>query len=80
MSTGGHVEGRHLNRLGSSGPYKNRREITKRFDLKPGEYIVIPSTYEADVETEFLLRFFSEKPLRGIELKQKTFGNFIIFY
>ena len=41
--------------------YINLREVTGRHKLKPGLYVVVPSTYEAATEGEFLLRIFSEK-------------------
>lgn len=52
-----------LEKIGSSGPYINKREVTKRFKLKTGAYIIVPSTYDEDIEGEFLLRIFTEKPL-----------------
>ena len=52
-----------LERVNSSGSYTNKREVTARFALKPGAYIVIPSCYDEDVEGEFLIRIFTEKPL-----------------
>ena len=36
---------------------------------KKGHYIIVPSTFDEDVETNFLLRFFSEKPLTNTEYK-----------
>ena len=44
-----------------SKSFINLREITGRFKLEPGTYVVIPSTFEPDQEGDFLLRVFSEK-------------------
>ncbi|XP_058831659.1 calpain-B-like isoform X2 [Topomyia yanbarensis] len=40
----------------------NLREITCRFRVDPGIYVVIPSTFEPNLEGEFLIRVFSECP------------------
>ena len=39
------------------------RETVKRFYLKPGPYVIVPSTLEPEKEAEFMLRVFSEKPM-----------------
>lgn len=44
-----------------SKAYINLREVTQRFRLSPGEYVIVPSTYEPHQEGEFILRIFSEK-------------------
>ena len=50
-----------LERVGASGSYINRREVTKRFRVPPGSYIIIPSTYDSDKPGKFLLRMVTEK-------------------
>ncbi|VDI28787.1 Hypothetical predicted protein, partial [Mytilus galloprovincialis] len=42
--------------------YEYNREVTRRFELDPGVYALIPSTYEAHVEAKFMLRLYTEKP------------------
>ncbi|XP_055625913.1 calpain-B-like isoform X2 [Toxorhynchites rutilus septentrionalis] len=42
--------------------YINLREVTCRFRLDPGTYVVIPSTFEPNLEGEFMIRVFSECP------------------
>uniref|UniRef100_A0A672NCX7 Calpain-3 n=1 Tax=Sinocyclocheilus grahami TaxID=75366 RepID=A0A672NCX7_SINGR len=39
-----------------SRAYINLREVTQRFRLSPGEYVIVPSTYEPHQEGEFILR------------------------
>ena len=44
-----------------SPSFINLREVSCRFKLPPGVYAIVPSTFEANEEGEFLLRVFSEK-------------------
>jgi len=59
-----------LERVGASGSYINRREVTKRFRVPPGYYVIIPSTYDSDKSGKFLLRIFTEKQADQAELDQ----------
>jgi len=43
-----------------SKSFINLREVAERFKLPPGTYCIVPSTFEANEEGEFLLRVFSE--------------------
>ncbi|XP_055593662.1 calpain-B-like isoform X2 [Uranotaenia lowii] len=40
--------------------YINLREVTCRIRLDPGTYVIVPSTFDPNVEGEFLIRVFSE--------------------
>lgn len=46
---------------GRSKAFINLREISKRFKLPPGTYVIIPSTFNANEAGEFILRVFTEK-------------------
>lgn len=61
--TGKYLYANQLERCGSTGAYINKREVTKRFRVAPGNYLIIPSCYDADINGEFLLRVFTEKPV-----------------
>uniref|UniRef100_A0A8C5Q953 Calpain-9 n=1 Tax=Leptobrachium leishanense TaxID=445787 RepID=A0A8C5Q953_9ANUR len=44
-----------------SKTYINLREISQRFKLPPGDYMLIPTTFEPHQEADFCVRIFSEK-------------------
>ena len=40
--------------------YEHEKEVSKRFDLPPGDYVIIPSLFEKDKPMQFVLRLFME--------------------
>uniref|UniRef100_T1IAN4 Calpain catalytic domain-containing protein n=1 Tax=Rhodnius prolixus TaxID=13249 RepID=T1IAN4_RHOPR len=48
----------------------NSREISDRYQLSPGEYCIVPSTYYPNEEGEFLLRVFTKE-----EVNMEEYGE-----
>lgn len=47
------------------GEFVNFREVVGRFELEPGNYIVIPATFNKNEEGRFLLRIFAAKTIEA---------------
>uniref|UniRef100_A0A8C8DWD8 Calpain 9 n=1 Tax=Oryzias sinensis TaxID=183150 RepID=A0A8C8DWD8_9TELE len=50
-----------------SRTYINMREVSERFTLPPGKYLLVPTTYQPHQEADFIIRIFSEKKADAIE-------------
>ncbi|TKR94293.1 hypothetical protein L596_008592 [Steinernema carpocapsae] len=51
-----------------SPAFINLREVTGRFRLRPGSYVIVPSTYEPNQDGEYMLRLYSNSRVDSEEL------------
>ncbi|XP_040892989.1 calpain-9 isoform X2 [Toxotes jaculatrix] len=51
-----------------SKTYINMREVSERFTLPPGKYLLVPTTFQPHHEADFLIRIFSEKKAAALEM------------
>lgn len=49
-----------------SRTYINVREISERFTLPPGSYLLVPTTFQPHHEADFIVRVFSEKKAEAL--------------
>lgn len=71
MHLGQHSFLGHQPSAGSS-TYVNLWEVSARARLPPGEYLVVPSTFELFQDGDFCLRVFSEKKARALCMSYPT--------
>ncbi|KAM7008983.1 calpain-9 [Tautogolabrus adspersus] len=51
-----------------SKTYINMREVSERFTLPPGDYVLVPTTFQPHHEADFIIRVFSEKQAGALEM------------
>uniref|UniRef100_A0A7N8XU77 Calpain 9 n=1 Tax=Mastacembelus armatus TaxID=205130 RepID=A0A7N8XU77_9TELE len=55
-----------------SKTYINMREVSERFTLPPGKYLLVPTTFQPHHEADFLIRIFSEKKAGALAPEEES--------
>merc|ERR1711990_867435 len=48
--------------------FSAQREVSGRFKLPPGTYLIVPSTFQPDQQADFMLRVSTEEAVNSVEL------------
>uniref|UniRef100_A0A673G6J2 Calpain-9-like n=1 Tax=Sinocyclocheilus rhinocerous TaxID=307959 RepID=A0A673G6J2_9TELE len=63
-----------------SRSYVNMREVSERFRLPPGNYLLVPTTFQPHHEADFLIRIFSENKAGVDNTGMLEFEEFKVFW
>ncbi len=53
-----------MNRPVAISEFSNTREVVARLKIKPGTYLIVPSTFQPNEEAKFILRIFTESVVK----------------
>ena len=58
------------NQSGNSSLFTDTREVAELHRLLPGDYVIVPSTFDPNEEADYVLRIYSER--KNDQVKQVT--------